>query len=230
MGNYVKCYYCGDNMMLVAIQVKRPPPPGAKDLGLYDEQYVFECHRCKNSMASSYLVRKCDICEGMAIVPDMRDSAPNFPIVFGPFPDKSGICPICSNCVSSMLCQECRQPPKQHELNEFLITENPDIGRIGYHHKCYEEYRKRIKKDKGSWCFIATAVYGSFSAPEVILLRDFRDQVLTRHVLGGWFITIYYKVSPSLAWFIGSVQPLKYLVRRFLLDPLVRILRKRVSD
>jgi len=34
------------------------------------------------------------------------------------------------------------------------------------------------------WCFIATAVYGTSMAPDVEALREFRDKVLKRLVLG----------------------------------------------
>lgn len=48
-------------------------------------------------------------------------------------------------------------------------------------------------------CFVATAVYGSYDAPEVLLLRRFRDDALRKTAFGRGFIAVYYRVSPSVA-------------------------------
>lgn len=41
-------------------------------------------------------------------------------------------------------------------------------------------------------CFIATVVYGSVHAPEVQVLRDFRDHVLMESGLGRKVVDLYY--------------------------------------
>lgn len=48
-------------------------------------------------------------------------------------------------------------------------------------------------------CYIATAVYGSFEAPEVLTLRQFRDERLQPTKAGRAFIRMYYRISPALA-------------------------------
>lgn len=48
-------------------------------------------------------------------------------------------------------------------------------------------------------CYIATAVYGSYDAPEVMVLREFRDGRLRRTALGRAFIATYYALSPAMA-------------------------------
>ena len=48
-------------------------------------------------------------------------------------------------------------------------------------------------------CYIATAVYGSYDAPEVLVLREFRDNVLKKSRGGKLFIKIYYALSPGVA-------------------------------
>jgi len=53
------------------------------------------------------------------------------------------------------------------------------------------------KKPSGG-CYIATMVYGSYDAPEVLILRRFRDEVLAKSVSGRLFIQVYYAVSPIL--------------------------------
>lgn len=40
------CSYCGDKMNFATTRVKRPVPPGAIDLEIYDEQYYWQCRRC----------------------------------------------------------------------------------------------------------------------------------------------------------------------------------------
>lgn len=48
-------------------------------------------------------------------------------------------------------------------------------------------------------CYIATAVYGSYEAPQVRTLRQFRDQRLQPTRVGRAFIRTYYQFSPTLA-------------------------------
>lgn len=47
-------------------------------------------------------------------------------------------------------------------------------------------------------CYIATMVYGSYEAPEVMTLRNFRDEVLKKYFFGRLFIGLYYLTSPSV--------------------------------
>ena len=46
-------------------------------------------------------------------------------------------------------------------------------------------------------CFIATMVYGDYEHPQVLVLREFRDNFLAHYVLGRAFISFYYKYSPG---------------------------------
>jgi hypothetical protein len=62
-------------------------------------------------------------------------------------------------------------------------------------------------------CFIATAAYGSGFAPEVALLRDFRDRYLLTNRPGQAFVDWYYTVSPPVAAFIAGHESLKTAVR-----------------
>uniref|UniRef100_UPI00404A7A20 CFI-box-CTERM domain-containing protein n=1 Tax=Flavobacterium sp. TaxID=239 RepID=UPI00404A7A20 len=47
-------------------------------------------------------------------------------------------------------------------------------------------------------CYIATKIYGSYNSPEVILLRNFRDETLDKLIFGRMFISVYYYLSPKL--------------------------------
>lgn len=72
------------------------------------------------------------------------------------------------------------------------------------------------KNFQSSGCFIATAVYGDYYAPEVIALRRFRDETLESSAFGRIFITAYYLVSPPIAAFLSRQRTLSTLVRVFL--------------
>ena len=74
-------------------------------------------------------------------------------------------------------------------------------------------------------CFIATAAYGSYSESHVLILREFRDNVLSRTVLGRLLIRCYYKTSPPVAHMIASREYAKKLVRTFL-KPIVNLVGK----
>ena len=61
--------------------------------------------------------------------------------------------------------------------------------------------------------FHCEAAYGNHLAPEVVTLREFRDDVLLTTGLGHTFVEGYYRVSPSLAAFIAEHSLLEIAVR-----------------
>lgn len=82
---------------------------------------------------------------------------------------------------------------------------------------------KRGQKDE---CFIATAAFDSPLAPEINLLRKWRDDRLMRISYGRKFVKTYYKVSPSIANLIRKSRSGKVFVR-MLLRPILFVLQKR---
>ncbi|MFQ5840748.1 MAG: FG-GAP-like repeat-containing protein, partial [Candidatus Methylomirabilales bacterium] len=65
----------------------------------------------------------------------------------------------------------------------------------------------------GGGCFIATAAFGSPLAPQVELLREFRDRYLLPHPAGQAFVALYYALSPPLAELIAGSEILRATVR-----------------
>jgi hypothetical protein len=78
-------------------------------------------------------------------------------------------------------------------------------------------------------CFLATAAYGSLYAPQVTLLRRFRDQVLRPFAAGRLFIAAYYTLSPPLATTERALPPFKILIRQALLTPLGRFANRALT-
>jgi hypothetical protein len=82
--------------------------------------------------------------------------------------------------------------------------------------------QKSEKKKEG--CYIATAVYGSYDAPEVLVLRQFRDQILQKYAIGRLFISIYYFISPRLVGVVKENSSINSTARA-LLDRIVNKLK-----
>jgi hypothetical protein len=65
----------------------------------------------------------------------------------------------------------------------------------------------------GTYCFIATAAYGTPMAEEIGILRQFRDEYLLTNPMGNALVDLYYRVSPPMADFITAHPSLKPIVR-----------------
>ena len=70
-------------------------------------------------------------------------------------------------------------------------------------------------------CFIAIAAYGTPTAVQIDVLREFRDVVLLESAAGSRFVRWYYQTSPPIAEFIAGNELLRTVVRELLVDPVV---------
>ncbi len=62
-------------------------------------------------------------------------------------------------------------------------------------------------------CFIATAAYGSPMEKDVVLLKEFRDNILINNSIGRMFVRFYYNFSPPIANYIGRSEGLRFVAR-----------------
>ncbi len=99
-----------------------------------------------------------------------------------------------------------------HAGTDFDLTNNKDIGSF--------LVRGQGPAASGGHCFIATAAYGSYLAPEVDTLRRFRDEYLQTNRLGRAFVAWYYRHSPPAADYIRG-RPWLRALTRVALTPIV---------
>lgn len=74
-------------------------------------------------------------------------------------------------------------------------------------------------------CFIATAAYGTPTAPEIEVLRKFRDKTLLQNDFGRKFVEFYYQTSPPAADFISEHPLVKETTRILLVEPVVKVIK-----
>ena len=77
-------------------------------------------------------------------------------------------------------------------------------------------------------CYIATMVYGSYDAPQVLVLRRYRDEVLLKHIWGKLFVKNYYTFSPLFVRVFKHVKPV-HQVCKYFLDKMVAIQERRFT-
>jgi hypothetical protein len=70
---------------------------------------------------------------------------------------------------------------------------------------------------QGPYCFIATAAFGYYSAPEVQALREFRDRYLLTNSAGSAFVRWYYEHGPLAAAYLEAHPAYKPIVRAALM-------------
>ena len=88
------------------------------------------------------------------------------------------------------------------------VTDRGDHLEVRFPGRIERVYKTNITRDVQKDCFLATGVYGDPDAPEVQVLREFRDERLRRTLLGCLTIETYYSgVGKSCADFIEDRLP-----------------------
>lgn len=68
----------------------------------------------------------------------------------------------------------------------------------------------------GGGCYIATMAYGDHNHPQVMILRQFRDNVLAKSAFGKCFIKTYYHYSPKLVEKLKNSKLVNSIIRKTL--------------
>ncbi|MFH1917418.1 MAG: CFI-box-CTERM domain-containing protein [Nanoarchaeota archaeon] len=122
-------------------------------------------------------------------------------------------------------CPDCGNKDLEKDHNIMNITVNPAYYFLDF------PFSPKYTCHKCDWesddYFIATAVYGDKYAPEVDTLREFRDEVLTKHALGRAFVQVYYsEFGKKTARFLSEQLPGTIPLIKKGLDELVRHLER----
>ena len=73
-------------------------------------------------------------------------------------------------------------------------------------------------------CYIATMAYGDYDHPQVMILRQFRDEVLNKYSFGKWFIKKYYYYSPKLVEKLKNKKGINIFIRKSL-NQLIKLIK-----
>lgn len=103
---------------------------------------------------------------------------------------------------------------------QAIAYQQPPVGQSKRDTQIDDILRAQKPQNK-SGCFIATACYDDYNAPEVWLLRQYRDERLNKSLTGRLFIKLYYAVSPGIARQLNKLPKTKLFIRHQLLNRLV---------
>jgi hypothetical protein len=122
-------------------------------------------------------------------------------------------------------------------LNSFKVAYD-EIGKLEmsieqtkYYNDQVELFQKmstvlKSESSEGkSGCYVATMAYGDYDHPQVLELRNFRDNVLSKNYFGRSFIKFYYAVSPQLVILLKNNVWVNRQIRK-MLDELINKLKK----
>ncbi|MGV9003248.1 CFI-box-CTERM domain-containing protein [Flavobacterium sp.] len=150
---------------------------------------------------------------------------------------------VVSNGISMSKVEAIQRCSNQSKISEYKNLVDFLFDKIGpiqinqVKHICYwkdvraaqakstaKEVGKTITTATGG-CYIATMAYGDYDHPQVMELRKFRDEFLTKTLLGRFFIRFYYNYSPLLVEKLKDKPKINELIRTFL-DQLIKSIRK----
>ena len=104
-------------------------------------------------------------------------------------------------------------------INYHKAITGSDLSTSKYYVENFARRENIIPKKEG--CFIATACYGDYNAYEVVVLRNYRDNILSKNLQGRIFIRVYYFLSPTIANLIGKSESAKKIIRKYFLQRII---------
>lgn len=105
-------------------------------------------------------------------------------------------------------------------------SQREDVRRgLAAHQKYYEQGLAAVSSDRR--CFIATCVFGE-SAPQTLVLREFRDEVLLPRWWGRLTVSLYYRIGPAACAVLRRSLGLQK-VTRVLLGAVATRCRRRIT-
>ncbi|MCD8289882.1 MAG: hypothetical protein LUC91_00080, partial [Prevotella sp.] len=90
-------------------------------------------------------------------------------------------------------------------------------------------YSSTSSSSSSGGCYIATMVYGNYSHPQVMVLRNFRDEYLAKRGWGRKFIKFYYKYSPRLVEKLKDHKGINLMIKG-ILDKFIIFLKSKKLD
>jgi hypothetical protein len=79
-----------------------------------------------------------------------------------------------------------------------------------------QAHKAATKKEQDLRCFIATAIYGHSYHPSVCILREFRDNTLSKSFFGRIIIQAYYKIGPIASSYIKTESLIGQNIKKIL--------------
>jgi hypothetical protein len=134
------------------------------------------------------------------------------------------VTPNGSEQINDLLTRAIEQYRKTLQIEPQNKSAREMLGQLEKQLEAIKQPKKQAETKKEG-CFIATSAYGSPLAPEITILRRFRDEVLLKSGLGIGFVNFYYVASPPLASFISKRVFLRAATRQILLKPILRFLK-----
>lgn len=127
------CSYCDTEMKVVEFHIKRPVPPGAKDLNLFDDIVSWQCPKCEAKSENG--LQKCS-CGVFSVDSAYANSAMEVPIRLVLFNSRMQDTFGCSRCEA---CGVCELPLNTHEYTWHTETAHVHTGhsatRTTYFHR-----------------------------------------------------------------------------------------------
>jgi len=79
---------------------------------------------------------------------------------------------------------------------------------------------KQVPLENPGGCYIATMVYGDIKHPQVVYLRNYRDNKMLNNVFGRLFVKFYYLIAPFLVSTLKDCAKINHFIK-IILDKII---------